>query len=146
MMGKGPIGKRVFLIFLLALCVLLCGGPSTDHALATEGGGGAYANGAEDFMSGALPPPGNYFINYLTYYTTSKFKGSNGNVPEGETFGQQENTDGSLTQPEEHFEVIADAVNNPQSAINLGERTINVWFTYPTPAGSIEIQVGILLR
>jgi len=78
-MGKGPMGKRVFLIFLLALGVLLGGGPSIEHVCATEGGGGAYPNGAEDFMSGALPPPGNYFINYLTYYTASKFKGSNGN-------------------------------------------------------------------
>jgi len=78
-MGKGLIGKRVFLLFLLALGVLLGGGLSMEPACATEGGGGAYPNGAEDFMSGALPPPGNYFLNYLTYYTTSKFKGSNGN-------------------------------------------------------------------
>ncbi|MFZ1574382.1 MAG: hypothetical protein WAT36_03925, partial [Chromatiaceae bacterium] len=32
-------------------------------AAATEGGGGHYPNGAEDFMVGALPPPGTYFIN-----------------------------------------------------------------------------------
>ena len=78
-MRKSPVGKRLFLVFLLTLSLLLCGGPSTDHARATEGGGGAYPNGAEDFMVGALPPPGTYFLNYLTYYTASKFKGSNGN-------------------------------------------------------------------
>ena len=27
-----------------------------------------YPNGSENFMTGALPPPGNYFINYLGYY------------------------------------------------------------------------------
>ncbi|MBP1728428.1 MAG: hypothetical protein H6Q56_801, partial [Deltaproteobacteria bacterium] len=43
-------------------------------AHATEGGGSAYHNGAEDFMAGALPPPGNYYINYFNYYTTDKFK------------------------------------------------------------------------
>ena len=74
------------------------------------------------------------------------FKGSTNNAPAGETFGQQENEDGSLTNPEDHFEVIADAVNNPVSSINAGNRNIQVYFTYPTPAGSIEISVGILLR
>lgn len=72
--------------------------------------------------------------------------GSTGSVPEGETFGQGENTDGSPTVPEDHFEVIADITNNPQAKINLGERTIFVYFTYPSPAGSIRIGVGVLLR
>lgn len=36
--------------------------------LATEGGGGAYPNGAEDLMSGALPPPGSYLKTYGLYY------------------------------------------------------------------------------
>ena len=74
------------------------------------------------------------------------FKGSTNNVPEGETFGVQENPDGSLTTPEDHFEVLADAVNNPQSGINAGERNVQVFFTFPTPAGSIQIDVGIMLR
>jgi len=74
------------------------------------------------------------------------FRGSTGNVPEGETFGQTQNDDGSLTTPDDHFEVTADPINNPQNKINIGERTIDVYFTYPTPAGSIQINVGILLR
>jgi len=74
------------------------------------------------------------------------YRGSTGSVPEGESFGQQQNEDGSLTTPEDHFQVQADAINNPQSEINLGQRTLTTYFTYPTPAGSIEIQVGILLR
>lgn len=45
---------------------------------ATEGGGGAYPNGAEDFMSGAVPPPGTYFINYFGFYSAKRFRGDDG--------------------------------------------------------------------
>lgn len=66
--------RRSFFRVLLVLAVLgftiFAGMP----AHATEGGGGAYPNGAEDFMSGAVPPPGNYFINYVNYYSADKFK------------------------------------------------------------------------
>lgn len=44
---------------------------------ATEGGGGAYANGSEGFMTGALPPPGTYLVSYNTYYTADRFANSN---------------------------------------------------------------------
>ncbi len=40
-----------------------------SQGFATEGGGGAYPNGAEGFMAGALPPPGQYFVNYMLYYS-----------------------------------------------------------------------------
>lgn len=72
--------------------------------------------------------------------------GSTGTVPEGETFGQSFNDDGTATDPEDHFDVQADIVNNPQPAINSGERNLDVFFTYAVPAGSIQIGVGILLR
>lgn len=71
--------------------------------------------------------------------------GSTGNVPVGETFGRTQDDEGNESQPEEHFEVQADLVNNPQASINAGERSIDIWFTYPAPAGSIRIGVGILL-
>jgi hypothetical protein len=71
--------------------------------------------------------------------------GSTGNVPTGETFGQTQNTDGSLSTPDQHFQVQADAVNNPQSSLNAGERNLDVYYTYPAPAGSIKIGVGIQL-
>ena len=74
------------------------------------------------------------------------FNGSTNSVPEGETFGIQENPDGSVTTFEDHVEVKADAVNNPLTSINRGERNIQVYFTFPTPAGSIKIDVGIMLR
>jgi hypothetical protein len=56
---------------LAALSISVAAG---TPAHATENGGGAYPNGAEDFMAGAVPPPGNYFINYFNYYSAGKFK------------------------------------------------------------------------
>jgi hypothetical protein len=53
-------------------------------AMATEGGQTAYPNGAEDFMVGAVPPPGDYIINYLLNYSADKFNnGSGDNVIPG---------------------------------------------------------------
>ncbi len=75
--------KRVFSrIMLLALLSALLAAPGVfdDRALATEGGGGAYPNGAEGFMAGALPPPGTYALNYMQYYRASKFADNNGNA------------------------------------------------------------------
>ena len=67
--------------FVVLVAAVALAGPSVlaGPALATEAGGGAYPNGAESFMAGALPPPGTYFINYLTYYQASSFKDNNGN-------------------------------------------------------------------
>lgn len=48
-------------------------------ASATEGGQTAYPNGAEDFMVGAVPPPGNYIINYLLNYHATDFNDGSGN-------------------------------------------------------------------
>lgn len=40
----------------------------------TEGGGGAYANGSEGFLTAYLPPPGTYLVNYNTFYSANSFK------------------------------------------------------------------------
>ena len=82
----------------------------------------------------------------LTFMYGLWFRGSTGTAPEGETFGQSFNADGTPTVADDHFQVVADITNNPQANINLGERTIYVYFSYPAPAGSIVIGVGILLR
>ncbi len=58
---------------LLLLPALL----ASVFALAKEGPD-QYPNGAENFMAGALPPPGHYFINYLGYYT-GEYRDHNGN-------------------------------------------------------------------
>jgi len=68
--------KRVLLFLVLSISSLLV--LTSVNVYATEGGGGAYPNGAEDFMSGAAPPPGYYFIDYFLYYSADKFKGNNG--------------------------------------------------------------------
>ncbi len=51
----------------------------TTNSFATEGGGGAYPNGAEGFMAGAVPPPGFYYLNYLNHYGADKLMDNNGN-------------------------------------------------------------------
>ncbi len=77
-MKKCETVEKLFVVVVMT-AVLLCPAVLTERASATEGGGGAYPNGAEDFMAGALPPPGTYFKNYMTYYTASTFKDNNGN-------------------------------------------------------------------
>jgi hypothetical protein len=62
-------------IFVTILSLLAL--TSTDVS-ATEYGGCAYPNGVEDFMAGAVPPPGTYFLNYISYYSAGDFKDSNG--------------------------------------------------------------------
>jgi len=64
------------LVLLATVCLTAVAGKTVQ---ATEGGGGAYPNGAEDFMSGAVPPPGTYFINYFDYYSADKFANNDGN-------------------------------------------------------------------
>lgn len=68
---------KATVLTLAAAACFTAGAVST--AQATEGGGGAYPNGAEDFMSGAVPPPGTYFINYFDYYSADKFADNEGN-------------------------------------------------------------------
>jgi hypothetical protein len=67
--------KMPSVLAMLALGVMLVTG---TQAWATEGGGGAYPNGAEDFMSGAVPPPGTYFINYFNFYSPGSFRDKDG--------------------------------------------------------------------
>jgi hypothetical protein len=70
--------KRVFISLVLSTLSFFV--LTSVNVYATELGpnNGAYPNGAEDFMSGAVPPPGTYFINYFLYYSADKFKGNNG--------------------------------------------------------------------
>ena len=82
----------------------------------------------------------------LTFLYNLWTRGSTGRIPEGETFGQGFNADGTSTVAEDHFQVKADITNNPQASINVGERTYDVYFSGPSPAGSIFIGVGILVR
>jgi len=64
------------LLLLAALATL-----ASPMALAKEGPD-QYPNGAENFLAGALPPPGNYFINYLGYYD-GEYRDNNGDKVPG---------------------------------------------------------------
>ena len=57
-----------------ALACLTC-----TPAFATEGGGSAYPNGAENFLAGAAPPPGTYVLLYPSYDHLNKLRDNNGN-------------------------------------------------------------------
>jgi hypothetical protein len=82
----------------------------------------------------------------LNFFYALWDRGSTGNVPTGETFGQGQDANGNSTKPADHFYVQADAINNTQATINVGERDLDSWFTYASPAGSIKIGVGLWLR
>lgn len=72
--------------------------------------------------------------------------GSTGNVPEGETFGQTEEEDGSLSTREDAYQVSLDPIKNSKANLQQGKRDYDVYMTYPAPGESILIGVGILLR
>lgn len=48
------------------------------QALATEGGGSTYPVGAENYMSGAMPPPGLYSQFYIGHYEADSLRGNDG--------------------------------------------------------------------
>jgi hypothetical protein len=57
-------------VFGVALCA---------PALATEGGGSIYPNGVENFLAGAMPPPGFYPLVYATSYHATELRDDRGN-------------------------------------------------------------------
>jgi hypothetical protein len=71
--------KHYLLSFITAAVVLVLTGYFTP-SLATEGGGGAYSNGADDFNIGKMPPAGTYFFNYFNYHYADKLKDNGGHT------------------------------------------------------------------
>ncbi len=71
--------------------------------------------------------------------------GSNGNVKLGVTFAQ-EIINTVATNFEDHVEVQGDNINNPNSELQIGNQNYKIYFSFPAPAQSIRIGVGILLR
>lgn len=47
---------------------------------ATELGGSSYPMGAENYLSGAMPPPGFYTLAFMNHYSADKLKDANGNT------------------------------------------------------------------
>ncbi len=84
-MGKRFVkSKKAFFVLLLLLSVASLLVITSEKVYATEGGGNAYPLGAEDFMSGAVPPPGYYFIDYFLYYSADELNNKDGdNVGDG---------------------------------------------------------------
>ncbi len=62
---------------LSASLILLATGVSKP-VQATEGGGSSYPMGAENYMSGAMPPPGFYGIVYSSHYDADSLRGNDG--------------------------------------------------------------------
>jgi hypothetical protein len=60
--------------FLLMVGIFILAG----NSFATEGGGGVYPNGNENYMSGALPPPGFHMLIYAGYYGADTVRDQNG--------------------------------------------------------------------
>lgn len=56
------------------LAVIGLGLALSNLAWGTEGGGGAYANGSEGFLTGYMPPTGTYLVNYNMFYSADSFK------------------------------------------------------------------------
>ena len=81
------ISKMVFMLFLSSLI-------SSSYVCATEGGGSSYAGGNEDFMAGALPPPGFHLINYFLWYNAHEYKDLRmGGVKAKDIFGKEPDFD-----------------------------------------------------
>ncbi|MEI6214522.1 MAG: transporter [Desulfuromonadales bacterium] len=74
-MSKIGVVCKLFFGFIVFCLLQIC---YVQPGLATEGGGGAYPNGAEDFMAGAVPPPGTYLVNYFTYYSADRLNDKSG--------------------------------------------------------------------
>ena len=52
----------------------------TNIAQATEGGGSTYPGGTENYLAGAVPPPGFYVLEYGQMYTADAVKDNSGNT------------------------------------------------------------------
>lgn len=66
---------RNFIHILSATSVLLV----VQNGFATENGGGVYPNGIENYMMGAVPPPGFHTLVYAANYSANRLNDNNGN-------------------------------------------------------------------
>ena len=64
------------LVYCAGLSLLAAG--LAGNAQATEGGGSSYPVGAENYLTGALPPPGFYGMAYASHYDADSLRGNNG--------------------------------------------------------------------
>ncbi len=62
--------RRMTAIFLISLVLMLVNAPTRD-AKAVEGGGGLYGLGINVPLSGIVPDPGTYYLNYFYFFDQS---------------------------------------------------------------------------
>lgn len=67
----GRLLKSVSVVAFVAFFLVLA---SFSCVHATENGGSIYPGGNEDFMAGALPPPGFYFLYYFLWYHADTYE------------------------------------------------------------------------
>ena len=65
------------------LLAMLMGGVLASATVQAKEGGDQYPNGAENWLAGAVPPPGNYFINYFGNYSGTLRDGSGNKISPG---------------------------------------------------------------
>jgi len=66
--------RRTGKVLLLVVSMFLM----ANSAMATEGGGSIYPNGNENFLVGAMPPPGFYTLLYADYFHSHTLRDNNG--------------------------------------------------------------------
>jgi hypothetical protein len=59
--------------------LLFVGVSLAPSAFATEGGGSSYPMGAENYLTGAMPPPGFYTLAFISHYRANELKDGSGN-------------------------------------------------------------------
>ncbi len=65
------------------LLAVTIGGLLASATVQAKEGGDQYPNGAENWLVGAVPPPGNYFINYLGSYSGTLRDGNGNKIQPG---------------------------------------------------------------
>jgi len=63
---------------LVIACLVFAASLLVNPSVVRAGGGQSYPNGSTAFMSGAVPPPGFYLINYAYYYHADDLKDNSG--------------------------------------------------------------------
>ena len=58
--------------------ILLAGLAAPTSAWASENGGSAYSHGAEGWLTGIIPPPGDYLIGYTNHYSARRLNDGKG--------------------------------------------------------------------
>jgi hypothetical protein len=74
---KRTMGINTQGLFYCASLSLLAAG-LTGNVQATEGGGSSYPMGAENYLTGALPPAGFYGMTYASHYEANSLRGNDG--------------------------------------------------------------------